>query len=207
MFFLHVPFTKDKEKYYLEKESEETSMITFYIDELTPCLKDTMTGDFVDTEVVRVKRKSFLAKFNRRTGWYVNWAKMPDDVEIYALVIKGTMDIQGLVAIKNDVDANAAYVHWACTAPHNNVWEYNEQRYKGVGGHLLAIVAQKSRQWGHEGVFHADAMDKEILEHYVKAFGAWKMPLPGHPQHFVVEESAAHKLMEVYTYEWTDDEV
>lgn len=33
------------------------------------------------------------------------------------------------------------------------------------------------------------------------------MPLSGHPLHFVVEETAAKKLMEVYTYEWTDDEV
>lgn len=182
-------------------------MITFCIEELTPCLKDTLTGDFVDTEVVRLKRKSFLSKFNKKTGWYVNWGCMPPDVEIYALVIKGTMDIQGLIGIKNDIDANAVYVHWACTAPHNNIWENGEQRYKGVGGHLLAVAAQKSVEWNHEGVFHADAMDQKILEHYVKEFGAWEMSLPGHTFHFVVEENASHKLMEVYTYEWTGEEV
>lgn len=182
-------------------------MITFYIDELTPCLKNTTTGDIVDTEVVRLKRKSFLSKFNKKTGWYVNWSKMPDDVEIYALVLKGTTDIQGLIGIKDDIDANAAYIHWACTAPHNNVWEYGEQRYKGVGGHLLAIAAQKSLEWSHEGVFHADAMDKDVLNHYAEIFNAWEMPLPGHPLHFIVEEDASQKLREVYTYEWTSDEL
>lgn len=182
-------------------------MITFKIDELTPCLKNTITGDIVDTEVLRVKRKSFLSKFNKKTGWYVNWSKMPEDVEIYALVLKGTTDIQGLIGIKNDIDANAAYVHWACTAPHNNVWEYGEQQYKGVGGHLLAIAAQKSLEWNHEGVFHADAMDNEVLQHYVRIFNAWELPLPGHPLHFVVEETASQKLREVYTYEWTSDEL
>lgn len=182
-------------------------MITFYVDELTPCLKDVVTGDFVDTEVIRLKRKSFLSKFNKKTGWYVNWSKMPDDVEIYALVIKGTTDIQGLIAVKDDIGANAAYVHWACTAPHNNIWEYNTQRYKGVGGHLLAIAAKKSLEWKHEGVFHADAIDREVLAHYVKEFDAWDMPLLGHPLHFIVEENVAQNLMEVYTYEWTDDEV
>ena len=182
-------------------------MITFYIDELTPCLKNTTTGDIVDTEVIRIKRKSFLSKFNKKTGWYVNWGKMPEDVEIYALVIKGTTDIQGLIGIKNDINANAVYVHWACTAPHNNIWEYGEQQYKGVGGHLLAIAAQKSIEWNHEGVFHADAMDKDVLQHYVDVFNAWEMALPGHPFHFVVEEMASQKLREVYTYEWTSDEL
>lgn len=37
-------------------------MITFKVDELTPCLKDVETGDIVDTEVVRLRRKSFLLK-------------------------------------------------------------------------------------------------------------------------------------------------
>lgn len=68
-------------------------MIPFTIDELTACLKDTTTGDTVETEIIRIKRKSFLAKFNRNTGWYVNWSKFPQGVEVYALVIKGTVDI------------------------------------------------------------------------------------------------------------------
>lgn len=50
-------------------------MIPFLIDGLTPCLKNVKTGDVVETEVVRVKRKSFLSKFNERTGWYVDWSK------------------------------------------------------------------------------------------------------------------------------------
>ena len=59
----------------------------------------------------------------------------------------------------------------------------------------------------HEGVFHADAMDAKILVHYINEFDAWHMPLPGQPLHFVVEESASKKLQEVYTYEWTTDEL
>ena len=178
-----------------------------YDNELTPCLRDVTTGDIAETEVVRIKRKSFLSKFNKNTGWYINWSKFPKEVEVYALVLKGTMDIQGLISISNDAPSNAVYVHWACTAPHNNVWEYHIQKYKGVGGHLLAIAAAKSAEWNHEGVFHSDAMDEAVLAHYVNEFGAWHMPLPNHPLHFVMEETAAQKIMEVYTYEWTDDEV
>ena len=48
-------------------------MICFRIDELTPCLKNVETGEIYETEVIELRRKSFLSKFNKRTGWYVNW--------------------------------------------------------------------------------------------------------------------------------------
>lgn len=71
-------------------------MIDFTVDAIVPCLKETATGDLYDTEVIRIRRKSILSRYNGRTGWYVNWSKFPADVEIYALVLKGTNDIQGI---------------------------------------------------------------------------------------------------------------
>ena len=56
-------------------------------------------------------------------------------------------------------------------------------------------------------MFHADAIDEAVLEHYVTEFHAWEMPLLGHLLHFVIEETASKNFMEVYMYEWTDDEV
>lgn len=49
------------------------------IDDFTPCLKDNLTGEVVNTEVIRIRRKSFLSKFNRKSGWYVNWGKIVED--------------------------------------------------------------------------------------------------------------------------------
>lgn len=49
-------------------------MINVYIDEFTPCLKESETGDILETEVIRIKRKSFLSKFNKKNGWYINWS-------------------------------------------------------------------------------------------------------------------------------------
>ena len=147
-------------------------MIPFVIDSLTPCLKNVQTGDIVETEVVRIKRKSFLAKFNERTGWYVDWSKFEKETEIYALVITGTVDIQGFIALTDDEQSNAVYINWACTSPANNVWRNGSKQYEGVGGHLFAIAMQVSVQRGHGGCVHAIAMDKDILQHYVEAFGA-----------------------------------
>ena len=36
--------------------------ISVYIDGFTPCLKDNATGELIDTEVIRIKRSSFLEK-------------------------------------------------------------------------------------------------------------------------------------------------
>ena len=40
-------------------------MIAFKIDEIVPCLKENETGDIYDTEVVRIKRKSILERYNK----------------------------------------------------------------------------------------------------------------------------------------------
>lgn len=181
-------------------------MIPFTIDEITACLKDVATGDTVETEVVRIKRESFLAKFNERTGWYVDWSKFPKEVEIYALVLKGTMEIQGLIAIESQPDAKAVHIHWACTAPHNNVWENGKKKYSGVGGHLFSIAGNKSTE---DGFVFAEAMNKEILEHYQNYFGAELFPFgePPHPYRFIINEENMRKIIEEYTYEDTNEEI
>ena len=74
-------------------------MIAFTIDEITPCLKNTETGELVQTEVVELKRKSFLSRFNSRNGWYINWGKFASNIRVFALVLEGTMEIQGLIAV------------------------------------------------------------------------------------------------------------
>ncbi|MCR5331845.1 MAG: hypothetical protein K6E62_11775 [Lachnospiraceae bacterium] len=184
-------------------------MIPFTIDEITTCLKDTQTGDTIETEIVRIKRKSFLSKFNERTGWYVNWSKFPSGVEIYALVLKGTMDIQGLIGIEADKNAQAVHIHWACTAPHNNIWENGTKKYSGVGGHLFAIAGNKSMEYGFDGFVYAEAMDAEILEHYQKQYGAELFPfgLTPHPYRFIISEINMKKITEEYSYDDSDEEI
>lgn len=63
-------------------------MINVYIDEFTPCLKDNKTGELVQTEVLRVGRKSFLQKYNEKNGWYINLDELLDDNEVMLLLKK-----------------------------------------------------------------------------------------------------------------------
>lgn len=184
-------------------------MITFTIDELVPCLKDVFTGDIVETEVIRIKRKSFLKKFSSKTGWYVNWDKFSSTVEIYALVLKGTVDIQGLIAIEPISNFSAVHILWAVTAPQNNSYKYGKKKYSGVGGHLLAIAAKKSIEYGFDGYFYGEASDEKIFRHYIKRYNAQEFPFgePYHPFRFAMAESESAKLVEVYNYEDNGEEI
>ncbi len=181
-------------------------MINVIIDEFTPCLKDAQTGELVQTEVIRIKRKSFLKKYNQKNGWYTNWADLADENEIYALVIEGSVDIQGLVAIKANPDMQAMYIAWMCTSPNNNKLLTDEIKYSGVGGHLFAIAAKKSVDNGFDGYMYGFAANQELLEHYTNIFHGEVIGIL-HPYQFAIDESNAAEIMEVYDYEWTDEEI
>lgn len=175
--------------------------VDIWLDEIVPCLKDTETGEIKETVVFKIESRSFLRKFKEKDGWGINWIDVPIDVEVYALALKENNEIQGLVGVRNDVDAHAAYLHWACTAPHNNKHVFGKQKYSGVGGHLFAIAADRSIAWGYGGFIHGFALNKELLIHYIEVLGASYLGAL-HPYQFAIKRDSSQKLLEVYTYEW-----
>lgn len=179
----------------------EIGCVDVWIDKIVPCLLNTETGQIEETVVFRIESRAYLKKFQQKNGWHINWNHVPEDVEVYALALKETNEIQGLVAIRNDRSARAVYLHWICTAPQNNVYEYGEQKYIGVGGHLFAIAADKSLQWGYGGVMHGFALDRKLLNHYIETFHAEYLGIL-HQYQFLINEEEARKLLEVYQYEW-----
>lgn len=180
-------------------------MITFKVDEIIPCLKEISTGDIYETEIIQIKRKSILRKYNEKTGWYVNWSMFPNDTDVYAIVLEGTNDVQGMIAVQSDNDAQAIHIVWACTAPHNNIWQYGTQKFAGVGGHLLALASDISVRRGYDGFIWAEAMDEELFNYYCENFGAAYLPPLNNPYRFMLSDTATQRLREVYTYAWSDD--
>lgn len=177
-----------------------------WIDDLTPCLKDNSTGELVETEVIRIRRKSFLSKYNKRSGWYTNWGQLVKDNEVYALVLKGTVDIQGLVAVRPEETYQATYITWMCTAPHNNPQIAVAPKYSGVGGHLFAIAGSVSKKAGFKGEVFGFAANQKVLDHYVERLGATPIQML-HPYHFAIFEDRMQELLDTYTYGLTDEEV
>ena len=50
------------------------------------------------------------------------------------------------------------------------------------------------------------AANKELLDHYVETFNGEAIGML-HPYQFAIDETNAKKIMEVYDYDWTDEEV
>lgn len=181
-------------------------MIAVIIDEITPCLRDMTTGEIIQTEVIRLTRPSFLIKYNKKNGWYTNWSELLKENEVYALVIKGTVDVQGLVALAANSDYKAVHISWMCTAPHNNKVIASNPKYGGVGGHLFAIAAQKSVDYGFDGAITGFAANIDLVNHYKEMFHAVHLGLL-HPYHIYINGNDSKKIREEYIYDWTDDEL
>ena len=85
-------------------------MINVMIDEFTPCLKDAKTGELVQTEVIRIKRKSFYEYITRKIDGMLTGKVCSTKTRFYALVVEGSVDIQGMVAVAKDNDMSAVYI-------------------------------------------------------------------------------------------------
>ena len=178
-------------------------MITFIAEELAHCLIDTKTKKEVKTEAKKIARRSELRGYNSRTGWHVNWSRFGKDVDIYALYVKGNPAAQGLIALQDDPENRAVHMIWACTAPHNNIYEYGMQRYKGVGGHLFAIAAKISLERGYEGYLYGEPADEYLFHYYCDKFGANPLPPINTAYRVMFSEAMSRKIIEVYDYEWS----
>lgn len=178
-------------------------MICVIIDELTPCLKNTSTGEILKTKVFRITQKNMLKNYNSKTGWYVNWGKLLATNEVYALALQETNEIEGLVAIQDVPVSKAVHISWACTAPQNNIWRNGFQKYSGVGGHLFAIAGNRSIQLGYNGFVYGEAVDQELLSYYERQFGAkpFAYGYPPHPYRLTIDGPEMSKIVEVYNYE------
>lgn len=177
--------------------------IDIWIDEIVPCLKNVKTSGTEETVVFRVESRKYLKNFRENNVWRIDWSRLPKDVEVYALATARDNEIQGLIGIRNDTSAKAVYLYWACTAPYNNIHDLGSQKYTGVGGHLFAIAADKSVEWGYNGLMYGYAANAALLKHYIETLHAEYIGIT-HQFHFIIDEEAAKRLLEVYHYEWNN---
>ena len=65
----------------------ELGCIDIWIDEIVPCLKDTVTGDIKETVVFKIESHTYLKKIQKSNGWHIGWNEIPKNVEVYAVLI------------------------------------------------------------------------------------------------------------------------
>lgn len=164
------------------------------IDKFTPCLEDAKTGELVETTYSLASKEERTGL--KKKGWAFNWTSSDlNNAEVYKLKAAGDNDIQGLVAITPMQRDRAVYVNIAESAPKNRGENRN---YYGVGGHLFAIAAQRSKELGFGGFFFLDAKNRELVKYYQRVLGA-KWIGGVHQYRLLVDEEDAARLLDRYT--------
>ena len=60
--------------------------------------------------------------------------------------------------------------------------------------------------FGYNGLMTGFAANKKLLEHYCKIFNAEHIGIL-HPYQFAIDEENAKNIMDLYDYEWTDEQI
>ena len=145
--------------------------IDIEIDSLTDCLIERSSGKQLDTEFRLVPKTitKEIAEKLQSEGWNFDWSiPHKDGCEIYALTLKDSTEIEGLIALKHFRSQFFTYVELVETAPHNYG---HDGKYIGVGAHLFAIACKLSWDVGNEGYVQFVAKSA-LVEHYQKTLNA-----------------------------------
>ena len=59
---------------------------------------------------------------------------------------------------------------------------------------------EQSLKNGGGGAIYGYAVNEDVLNHYIKEFGAEHIPI-AHPYQFIIEGDASQKLLDKYNYE------
>ncbi len=142
---------------------KEKQLIDIEIDELTPCLVDKVTGETIDTTVdfIKITKKDY-------ENWKFDWS-IPQNqgYDIYALRVKNSEGIEGLVALEENKGNKGIYVNLIESAPHN----YGTNgKYEGVGGHLFAFACKRAKEIGFDNIYFE--VKSSLIEYYKNKFGA-----------------------------------
>ncbi|WP_191018347.1 hypothetical protein, partial [Treponema zioleckii] len=110
--------------------------------------------------------------------------------EVYELLLKGTDERQGLIALKHIRDQLYTHVDIVESAPANRG---NAGLYQGVGAHLFAIACKLSWEVGNEGFVQFKAKTN-LVEHYQKTLNAQNIDA----QNMFIDSNAALNLIKKY---------
>ena len=167
--------------------------LDIFIDKLTPCLIDRVTGKILPTVFSLASKEDIASTKHWAFDWRMN---IQEKLIVYKLLVKGSDEIQGLIA--TEIFNGAVYVVLTEAAPHNRG---EAKKYEGVGGHLFAIAMRLSVALGFGGYIFFDAKNLELVEHYQTMLSANRLYSPVHEYRMEVLEDKAQKIIEKYTME------
>ena len=163
------------------------------IDGLTNCLVNRNTGDECDTQYRLISKTITKAEAEKmmKNGWLFDWSiPHSSGYEVYELLISGSNECQGLIALKHVRNHLYTHVDIVESAPHNRG---HAGVYQGVGAHLFAIACKLSWDVGNEGYVQFMAKTN-LVEHYRNTLGAKNIDA----QNMYIDSYAALNLIKKY---------
>ena len=167
--------------------------ISIEIDGLTNCLVNRATNEECDTQYRRISKTITKADAEKlmANGWLFDWSvPHSNGYEIYELLIKGSEERQGLIALKHIRDQLYTHVDLVASAPMNRG---KNGIYQGVGAHLFAIACKLSWNAGNEGFVQFKAKSN-LVEHYRQTLKAQNID----DQNMFIDSYAALTLIKKY---------
>jgi hypothetical protein len=141
--------------------------LDFEVDKLTNSIENTLTGENLKTEIVRLAKDDLVIL--RGLKWAFDWAAELEDpnCEVYALTTKENPSLwHGLISCEDRRDH--IFMDLIESAPFN---KGRSKLFDGVMGNLAAFLCKASFEKGYLGVVAFDAKTR-LSEHYQKMLGA-----------------------------------
>jgi hypothetical protein len=142
--------------------------LDFEVDRLTNSIVNTLTGETLDTEVVKMSKNEFIIQSDWEFDWMQELKKT--DREIFKLVsLKNPEAIHALISLAPFNDH--VWIHLIESAKFNRG---KSKVFDGAPANLVAFAAKLSFEIGFDGYVLFAAKSK-LIEHYEKMLGAKRL--------------------------------
>ena len=157
---------------------------------------DAISNERIPADVEMATEQDFAATQNWQTSWNSTYAQtLPNKVALHR---KDNDELLGLMSYELDDRGLAVEILYMESARHSNAnlvhAEGGHKKYLGIAKAMFAYAVQISLDAGFDGVLVFKAKTSELLDYYMKEYGARQVGSYD-PFRLVIWEDAAERLI------------
>ena len=160
---------------------------------------DAVSSKKVPAEIDPASKEDFAATHDWQTNWESTYARqLPNKVALHR---EDNYELLGLMSYELDERGLAVEVLYMESARHSNANLLHEiggeKKYIGIARALFAYAVSISMENGYDGVLAFKAKTSELVEYYIREFGASRVGSYD-PFRLVIWEDAARELIDYF---------
>lgn len=157
---------------------------------------DAISNERIPADVEMATEQDFAATQNWQTSWNSTYAQtLPNKVALHR---KDNDELLGLMSYELDDRGLAVEILYMASARHSNAnlvhAEGGHKKYLGIAKAMFAYAVQISLDAGFDGVLVFKAKTSDLLDYYMKEYGARQVGSYD-PFRLVIWEDAAERLI------------